>query len=114
VIALKPHLEQTAERYKLKDWVDTPEDRRKKYFFGIEGFKTLVRGMTEQDPAEDQIVNFLMQTIEKDGTFTRHIKQWKNGAKLVEESFWAQLFETGATLLLAAYVNACDQEEWPE
>jgi hypothetical protein len=114
VIALEPHLELTADQYKLKEWVCKPADRRKEYFKGIDGFKVIVRGTSKEDPLENQIVRFLMVTLESDRTFSGHIKKWKDGAKLVEKPFWAQLYETGAVLLLLEYMSACDQREWPE
>jgi hypothetical protein len=114
VIQIQPHLKLTADQYKLEEWVAKPEERRRQYFIGIDNFKSTIAGISGHDPAETQIVRFLMLALEGDGTFTGHISKWKNGAKLVEESFWRQLWEAGAIVLLSAYEHACSQRKWPE
>jgi hypothetical protein len=114
VSKVPPYLEQTAEQYKIDEWATKVHEREKEYFRGIDDFKSRVKAITNRDPGEERIIEFLMLVIEGDGTFTGHIMKWKGGSALTEEKFWEQLYRAGAHMLLTAYTESCERNEWPE
>jgi hypothetical protein len=109
-----PYLEQTAEQYKINEWVAKVAEREKKYFRGIDIFKTLVKEVTSLDPGDEMIIKHLMTVLEIDRTFAGHIKKWKGSSSLTEEKFWVQLYMAAAYVLLMAYTEDCERNKWPE
>ena len=109
----RPHLIYTADHYELGSWLAKIPARRGKYFVGIDHFREAVRGLTDTEPTEDQIVDLLMQALERDHSFSTHIAAWRGGANLTQKEFWAQLFEAAAITIASAYAAACDAGEWP-
>jgi hypothetical protein len=109
-----PYLEQTAEQYKLNDWVANVDERGKKYFSGIDSFKSEIKAITNSAPSEEQIIGYLVLVLGGDRTFTGYIKKWKGSSALIEEKFWEQLYKAAAYVLLTAYAESSERNEWPE
>jgi hypothetical protein len=114
MITFPPYLEQTAEQYKLNEWVAKVGEREKVYFHGIDSFKTDIKALGGLEPGDELIIKYLMTVLEVDGTFVGHIKKWKGSSALTEKEFWAQLYMAAAYVLLMAYTKDCERNKSPE
>jgi hypothetical protein len=110
---MAPHLQATAREYKLFEWVDKVDKRRRRYFLGIDDFKRLCLGVAEREPKEEKIIRYLVLAIEDDKTFTGHLMRWKNSSKLTEAAFWTDICTATAEIILERYLQACAENQWP-
>lgn len=103
-----------AATYKLFEWVDQVEERRKRYFLGLDQIQQIMTGVVKRPPDEPTLVGITKGMLVLDRTFTGHISQWKGGTNLHEEEFWEKVCLAGAAAIVSAYLAACASNEWPE
>jgi hypothetical protein len=111
---LPPHLEAMADTYKLFEWVDKVEERRQRYFLGLDQIQDVMTGVVERAPDESTLVTITKRMLELDRTFTGHIRQWEGSTNVHEQAFWEKVWEAGAAAIVSAYLAACAGNEWPE
>jgi hypothetical protein len=101
-------------RFKLRNWVSKPEDRRRTYFEWCDDVLARLKKFTGgEEPSDESVVITLMGVLREDDSFSGHVDSKGGGEFLTSDENWTKVYHAAGATIYHEYLVAVEKKEWP-